>query len=201
MAVDVVIFDLGGVLAEFRGGTEMARLTGITDPAEFWRRWLTSPYVRRFERGQCTPEEFGVGMVAEWGLDLSGSDYLDAFDSWLDDPFPGADELVAAVGERARIACLSNMNPVHWERKASHWPMMARFEHVFLSQQMGMVKPDPEIFAHVLSELGTDPAATVFLDDNELNVQAARESGIVAVVTAGVDAAAAALRELGVLDG
>src|SRR3954454_8091925 len=131
MAVDVVVFDLGGVLAEFNGAAEMQRMGGISDPAEFWRRWLTSPYVRRFERGQCTPEEFGAGMVSEWGFDLSGEAYLDAFDGWLDDPFPGAAELVAATGERVTIACLSNMNPVHYERSVSKWPMMAHFDHQF----------------------------------------------------------------------
>lgn len=201
MAIDVVIFDLGGVIADFNGAVAMQRMAGISDPAEFWQRWLSSPYVRRFERGRCTPEEFGAGMVAEWGFDLSGEAFLDAFDSWLDDPFPGADEMVAATADRATIACLSNMNPVHWERTASHWPVMARFDRLFLSQQLGMIKPDPEIFAHVLAELGTEPGAVVFLDDNEINVQAAREAGIVAVVTKGVEAATAALAELGVLDG
>lgn len=53
--MEAVVFDLGGVLAEFGGMESMRRLSGIVDDEELWRRWLTCRWVRRFEGG-------GVGI-------------------------------------------------------------------------------------------------------------------------------------------
>jgi len=56
MPFDAVIFDLGGVLVEYRGVEPLKVLSGIQDDQELWRRWLSCEWVRRFERGQCLPE-------------------------------------------------------------------------------------------------------------------------------------------------
>ena len=61
--VDVVLFDLGGVLIELGGMGDMAAFASEPDDEEIWRRWLHCPWVRRFERGGCGAETFALRMV------------------------------------------------------------------------------------------------------------------------------------------
>ena len=195
----MVLFDLGGVLIEFGGDLEMRRLSGIETDAEVWDRWLTCEWVRRFERGQCSAAEFGAGVVADWDLPIDGPAFVEAFSSWLGGVMPGSVELVDEVRAVARVGCLSNTNPIHWAHWAE-WPFQEHFEHRFLSFELGMVKPDQELFAHVAASVGVAPGRVVFLDDNLVNVEGARSVGFEAAHVKGPSQARAALVELGVLE-
>lgn len=196
----VVVFDLGGVLAQFGGVSRMRTLARVDSDDELWRRWLTCEWVRRFERGSCSREEFARGVVADWQLDLAPEDFLAEFGQWLVGPFPGATELVASVREQLPVACLSNTNSVHWDAGAARWPLLRHFDHTFLSFEIGLVKPDREVFDHVVSALGVPAGQVIFLDDNALNVEAATATGLVARRVQGVAEARAALVDAGVLD-
>ena len=59
--------------------------------------------------------------------------------------------------------------------------------------ELGMVKPDREIFDHVVADLGIAGSAVLFLDDNQLNVAAARKAGLNAELAKGIEAAREAL--------
>ena len=198
-SVDVVVFDLGGVLAEFGGVERMRALAGIDDDEELWRRWLTCEWVRRFERGGCTPEAFAAGVVADWGLEVSAEVFLAEFGTWLVGPMPGAEQLVAQTREALPVAVLSNTNRVHWDAGAGRWPLLEMFDHAFLSFELGMVKPDPEIFLHVAETLDLPPARVLFLDDNRLNVEQAAAVGLQAARVVGVSQAREALAVAGVV--
>jgi putative hydrolase of the HAD superfamily len=196
--VAAVVFDLGGVLAEVAGVATMRELAGIGSDDELWRRWLGCPWVRRFELGQCTAEEFGAGMVDEWQLPMTGAEFVDLFSDWVQRPSDGADELVADAAAHVPVALLSNMNAVHWERSVGSWPLIDRFDHVFTSFQLGLIKPDVEVFAHVAEALALEPARILFLDDNAINVAGAQAAGFQAQRVRGVaEARTAVERALG----
>jgi len=67
------------------------------------------------------------------------------------------------------------------------------------SHEIGLIKPDREIYEHVVNELGCPAASVCFLDDNQINVDAAREFGIDAHRVDGSEAARALLAERGLL--
>ena len=75
----------------------MRALSGIDSDEALWARWLSCRWVRRFEAGRCTPEEFAAGMVADWELELEPAAFLEEFGGWPEPPFEGALELVDAV--------------------------------------------------------------------------------------------------------
>ena len=57
--IDAIVFDIGGVLVELSGVAQMLEWCGGTlGEEELWRRWLSSPGVRRFESGQSNAAEF-----------------------------------------------------------------------------------------------------------------------------------------------
>jgi len=69
----------------------------------------------------------------------------------------------------------------------------------YFSDELGLVKPDPKIFEHVIRDLDVPPRRIAFFDDTEVNVQAAREVGIVAFEVDGIAELESQLQMLGVL--
>ena len=195
----VVVFDLGGVLADFGGLGPLRQMSGIESDEELWRRWLTSEPVRRFESGLGTDEEFAAALVDEWRLPITPDELLAMFPGWLVGAYDGAVELVRETAARTRVAFFSNSNRLHWQAGVERWPLLREFDRAFVSFAIGAVKPDPEAFEIVVRELGVPAAATLFLDDNQLNVDAAVSVGMRARRVRGVDGARAALVDAGVL--
>ena len=198
-AIEVVLFDIGGVLARFAGLDVLRELTGAASEPEVSARWLMSPWVRRFESGGCTDEEFAAGIVAEWQLPYSAAQFLEVFPTWLDDPFDGAERMLRETGEHVRVGCLSNTNSLQWRGKIAHWPLAQHFEHRFLSFELRAVKPDRDIYERVIERLPVPPANVLFLDDNALNVEGAGAVGLRAEQAEGVAQARAVLEHHGLL--
>jgi glucose-1-phosphatase len=197
--IDVVLFDLGGVLIELAGVRAMLELTGIEREEELWRRWLTCRWVRLFESGRCSETEFAAGMVADWQLDLSASAFLQAFRDWPAGPLPGAAELVALTRASVATGCFSNTNTLHWHRRIAAWPLAGLFDHRFLSFELGLLKPDIAAFTQVADLLQVPAGRVLFLDDNAVNVAGAAAAGFQAARAAGIDEARQRLVEAGVL--
>jgi glucose-1-phosphatase len=198
--VDLVLFDLGGVLIELSGVRAMLELTGIESEEELWQRWLTCRWVRRFESGGCSETEFAAGVVADWQLELSPATFLQAFRDWPVGPLPGAAELVAQTRASVATGCFSNTNVLHWQDHIAAWPLTGLFDHQFLSFELGLLKPDTAAFAQVARMLGVPAERVLFLDDNAVNVAGAVAAGFQATRAAGVDEARQCLAEAGVLD-
>jgi glucose-1-phosphatase len=197
--VDLVLFDLGGVLIEVAGVRAMLELTGIDSERELWRRWLTCRWVRRFESGGCSPSDFAAGVVADWQLDISPPAFLQAFRDWPTGPLPGAAELVAQTRASVTTGCFSNTNALHWRDHIATWPLTGLFDHRFLSFELGLLKPDIAAFAQVADQLEVPAGRVLFLDDNAVNVAGAAAAGFQASHAAGVDQARQRLVEAGVL--
>lgn len=192
-----VLFDLGGVLIELGGVDVFGELIGVKNPDEIWSRWLSSPWVRRYERGQCTRDEFATGMVLENRIDLSPEEFLQLFRDWPGGLLPGAAELVRGLSDGVTLACLSNTNEMHWNEQKNAEIVRELFERRFLSHELGLIKPDREIFDLVVMQLDCRPCEVLFLDDNLLNVQGARAAGLDAHRVGGVEDSRALLASRG----
>jgi len=197
--VDLVLFDLGGVLIEIPGVHAMLELTGIQSEEELWRRWLTCRWVRRFESGDCSEAEFAAGVVADWQLELSAAVFLEAFRDWPAGPLPGAAGLVAQTRASVATGCFSNTNALHWHDHIAGWPLTGLFDYRFLSFELGQVKPDIAAFTHVADLLQVPAGRVLFLDDNAMNVAGAAAAGFQAARAAGVEEARQRLVEAAVL--
>ena len=201
---DVVLFDLGGVLVDPGGVGEMRVLSGIDSDEELWRRWLSCPWVQRFEAGRCSGEEFAAGVVGDWGLDVTPAEFLAAFTGWRTIPYLGADRLVADVRSVAPVGYLSNSNVAQWSAHLAGSPLVSGFDFGFTSFELGLVKPDRAIFEAAATRLpvsANSVGRVLFLDDNLVNVEGARACGFVAQHVRGVDQARRALEAEGVLAG
>jgi HAD superfamily hydrolase (TIGR01509 family) len=199
VSIEVVLFDVGGVLVQLGGVEHFGQMIGEGDEAEIWHRWLHSPWVRRYERGRCTRHEFAVGMVEENDLAIGPDEFLDAFLSWPLGLLSGAESLVRELAEDVHASCLSNSNEAHWHEQRDAPVLKALFPDPFLSFELDLIKPDREMFEHVIEAVGCPARNILFLDDNVINVDGARTLGIDAQCVVGVGPARIILAERGLL--
>ena len=109
--------------------------------------------------------------------------------------------MVGEVGRTSRIGFLSNANAFHWFTHFEASPLIGAFEYRFLSFELGMVKPDLDVFRVVADRLPVPPERVLFLDDNDVNVEGAVAAGFLARRARGVDEARTVLVDAGVLAG
>lgn len=198
--IRVVLFDVGGVLVELSGvATLLDWLDHRITAQELWSLWLHSPSVRAFETGRVDAGQFAAGMLAELRLEMDAGRFLESFTYWPSALYPGALEMIGRIPPRYRRALLSNSNVLHWGRVLDEMGLGALFEHQFASHLMGKIKPDAEAFEHVLDSLGCRASQVLFLDDNALNVQAARSLGMRAQQVRGVHEAQLSLQQAGII--
>jgi HAD superfamily hydrolase (TIGR01509 family) len=90
-------------------------------------------------------------------------------------------ELVDAVRARGVTVALASNQQVHRARHMrEELPYSAHLDSLFFSSEVGLAKPDPAFFAHIVGELGVDAAETLFVDDMPENVEGARTAGLIA---------------------
>jgi putative hydrolase of the HAD superfamily len=197
--IDVVLFDVGGVLVELRGiATMLGWFGGSVSVEDMWRLWLSSPVVRRFETGRTTPDEFAEQIIRELSLPVSPEEFVASFQSWFVGLHPGALELVQSLPARYTRATLSNTSVLHWARMREV-ELEDAFHHHFASHLTGKIKPDQDAYQNVLDTLGCSAESVFFLDDNQLNIEAARQIGMRAIQVRSPAEARQALVEAGIL--
>ena len=184
--IDIILFDLGGVLVELSGIPTMLEWTrNKYNVEELGEIWLQSPSVRSFETGRSTPDRFAKDVITEMDLPVTKDEFIQRFTHWPMGLFPGVPELLDRLKPDYRLACFSNSNSLHWPVLMDDMALKAKFNNRFGSHLIGKVKPDKEAFAYVINQLKCKPSSILFLDDNILNVQSAKEIGMVAYCVKG----------------
>ena len=143
------------------------------------------PLCMEYEKGNCTSSQF-LEDLSKHFPNAEKKDLIDAWNAILLD-FP--DYRLGFLEELARenthrFFLLSNTNDIHIEHVkermgiAKYQRFKNVFEHFYLSYEMGMRKPDLEIFEYVLGQHQLDPNETLFVDDTKENTDAAAKAGI-----------------------
>jgi putative hydrolase of the HAD superfamily len=190
--IEAVVSDFGGVLTTplFNAFARVQEEQGI--PLESLGKAMWAATQDRgenplfaLERGELSEREFleilGVALSAEVGREVAMHDFAERYWGQLS---PN-EEMLAFLrdlkGRALRMALLTN-NVVEWEpRWRPVWEIDELFELVVDSGFVGMRKPEPEIYTLTLEKLGLPAEACVFIDDIEINCDAARELGMHAV--------------------
>jgi putative hydrolase of the HAD superfamily len=181
MNLRAVIFDFGGVLCfppTTQQLSEAAALCGLTLPEfvdAFWRKRReydrgTDAAVYWRDIGQASQRHFDDAMVAE--MIRREIDFWSRFDQRV---FDWITELRQA-GMRTSI--LSNLPKPLGERLRATPGFLDHFDQVTFSYELGVIKPEREIYDYALRGLDVAPAEALFLDDREENIAGARAVGL-----------------------
>ena len=198
MGIKAILFDLGGVLIQLGGISEMMGWTGL-DHDYFWQRWWASTSVREFEAGKLGASEFGAAFVEEFNLPVPADDFLIQFSKWPKGVFPGSEELLEEAAESYLLGCLSNTNALHWDYLAERTNLVDYFDFLFPSHLTGLLKPDRNAFTNTADKMGLLPGQILFLDDNQINIEGSIAAGLKGQLVQGAKQSRATLQELGIL--
>ncbi|MHB8513242.1 MAG: HAD family hydrolase [Actinomycetota bacterium] len=188
MELEAAIFDFGGVLT-----TSVADAFGRFDTALGVEPGTIINLMRQRHIDESPFHQLEKGLISE-------AQYYDELRArleqhfgrtleWPDDPrvirknlvgsLKRNEEMLAAIemmAEHYKIGMLTN-NVREWSEWRSKYPMHL-FETVVDSCEVGMRKPDPEIYKLTCERLGVSPERAVFVDDLEINVEGARSIGM-----------------------
>ncbi|SOD13478.1 putative hydrolase of the HAD superfamily [Fibrobacter sp. UWB16] len=201
------IFDLGGVLLDIRMKNAYERFVALgLPPAELEPGGSAYKLMEDYQLGFITSAEFCQQIASKCAANAfarcaaSPTTPHDIEDAWNSICLSVADRKLQALRKLrkmegvASVSLLSNTNELHWERCCQNWfnangnKLEDFFDKIFLSQELHLQKPDPEIFKTAIRELGASPAETIFLDDSPVNTAAAAACGLQTLtVTADVD--------------
>jgi glucose-1-phosphatase len=195
-----ILFDIGGVLVELDGVPSVAAMMGIPEDHEaIHALWMASPAVIAHETGAIGEAEFATGVVADLKLRTTPESFLREFRSWPKGPRLGALELLDEIPRGLyAVAALSNTSAAHWETIGA-MGVADRFDHLYLSHEIGHLKPSAAAYLTALQGMGLLPSEVLFLDDGPRNVEAAQALGMTACLARGPEEARAALTRYGVL--
>ena len=182
-----IIFDLGNVLVKLDEAATMRAFETLG--------WPKKDHIREYAEGLKLFQAMGVGL-------MSNQQFFDAFratthsnvtDQQITEatnamllyiPEEKKSKLLQLRKEGHRVFLLSNTIDLHWQYckknlfPMDHYSVDDYFEKAFLSQEMHMKKPDDEIFQKVINDATIDPNDTLFIDDLEVNCEAAERNGI-----------------------
>jgi len=140
----------------------------------------------RLEVGEIGFEEYMAGVVERAPTVLGREIDLDAYQRFTRDMplgihWPVVHRIRRLRTDGLKVALLTNNVKEFGSAWRATFPVDELFEVVVDSSEVGMRKPDPRIYLLTCERLDVPPSASVFVDDNRANVEAARAVGISAV--------------------
>lgn len=177
--IEAVVFDVGGVLYQWRLAALVDKLTG--DPAQrdhILAEVITEEWHFQHDAGrplaEMVPERIAQFPHAERFL-LA---YAERFNETIPGPVPGSLAIVRELHAAGiPLYAITNFGAEFWAAFRPTAPIFDLFQDIVVSGEEKLVKPDPAIFALAARRFGHAPGAMLFIDDNLANAEAARACG------------------------
>lgn len=200
MAIKNIIFDLGGVLLDIDLNYCMRQMQALgIDLDAFKKKGMQTPIgtkaavlgeglvangvMHLYQTGDITTEAFLEGVRKYCKEGTTREQVLEAWNSCcISIPSYRLNKLRELKQKRYTISMLSNTNEAHWQEIVKKCfggqeVVDELFDHVFLSQEMHMAKPNDEIYLEVLRQINAKAEECFFLDDSSANLEAAAALG------------------------
>ncbi len=200
-SIDALLFDLGRVVLDI----DFTRVLQVwSDHSGRTSEDIVSRFSRgdvymRHERGEISDDAFFAHLRETLDIDLTPAQFLDGWNAIFVGEMPGIAELLPRAARCWPLYAFSNTNPAHVTHFSTrHAELLGQFRGVYLSSSIGMRKPDPESFDHVVAEIGVPAERILFFDDLIDNIDGARARGLQAVHVTSADTVADTLKALGI---
>jgi len=195
-----IVFDIGRVLLHYDPNLPFSRLIPDADERKwFFANVCTHDWNLEQDRGR-TWEEAEALLIAEYP---DHADNIRNFRRHWHDMVPHAydDSVAIMVGliESGRdVTMLTNFAADTFTEARQRFDFLDRPRGVTVSGEIGLIKPDRAIYDPHVASFGLEPAATLFIDDSQKNVDGARAAGWQAVLFTDAKALEADLEQLGI---
>ena len=181
-----LIFDLGNVLydIDFSKMYTAFNILGIPNFENHFTLNKSDQLFLDLEMGFINEQEFCEGFNRLYQLQLTHAQIIDAWNSLLIGYREKSIDWIKEHNSSYATFLYSNTNQIHYDyfipqfSNTRGWAFESLFKTPFYSHQMGMRKPDPKSFVHILEKEVLEAAETLFIDDNEPNILAAASIGM-----------------------
>jgi len=178
--IDTIIFDFGDIFINL---DKKATIDGLERLGlSSWNEDLDQLNIS-FEKGQISRDAFLLGIQKQ----IPNATIDEILMAWnavlLDFPLYRL-EFLQLLSKKFRLFLLSNTDAIHIdhfeqrEGASFYGDFYQCFEKVYFSYEMGMRKPDAEIYTTVINRHELAPKRTLFVDDKKDNTDAAKALGL-----------------------
>ncbi|MES2558492.1 MAG: HAD family phosphatase [Bacteroidota bacterium] len=181
--ISTIIFDLGGVLLDLDQGKTLRAFSrkglDLDDVNE------ASPIFHDFETGKISAADFRQGIKSLFKGEITDAEIDDAWNAMLLDTYESRFTILEGLRKQFRIYLLSNTNSIHIDAVRAYidklfglerWDNL--FDKQYLSYEIGLRKPNKDIYEYVLKDIQKYPQECLFIDDSLANVRGAASVGI-----------------------
>lgn len=198
-----VVFDLGGVLIDWNPRYLYRKIFQYEQEMEnFLKHICTQDWNEEQDAGRS----FAEGEAELIAKHPEFEEHIRAFHlRWvemLNGPLLETVEILNRLAQqkRLRLLALTNWSAETFPYAEKNFEFLRVFEKIVVSGRIGLKKPDPAIFQHLLAEGKIDAQETLFIDDNFANIQAAKSLSFHTEHFSSAEKLDRHLRDLGILD-
>jgi putative hydrolase of the HAD superfamily len=185
-AIKNIILDLGGVIMNLNVPKTISELKtiGITDIVNKTGHHYEYRFFYDFEIGAITEEEYLEELRKLSSQSPSYEQIKMAWNALILDMPKERIELIKKLKSKYNIYLLSNTNSIHQKKFLDEFEVANgfKFNDLFLktyySHEIGIRKPDAEIFSFILNDSELNAEESIFVDDSIDNIKAAEKLGI-----------------------
>lgn len=177
----IVVFDLGGVLIDWNPRHLYRKLFDGDEAA--MERFLAEICTNEWNLQQDAGRSFAEACAALVERHPAQRDLIEAFHGrWIEmigGPIDGTVAILAELKAKgAPLYALTNWSAETFPLARDRYDFLRWFRGTVVSGVEKLVKPDPRIYRLLLERYDIDPAASVYVDDNPVNAQAATDLGL-----------------------
>lgn len=200
MSITTVVFDFGNVVGTFshRQSAEQVAVYTHLLPDAVLAHLYGGKLEDDFEVGRIGTPAFIAQARDKCRLTCTDEQFAAAYADMFA-PNPDVCDLLPRLKGRYRLYLLSNTNDLHYRHfRRQFADVLAHFDGLVLSHEVGARKPNVRIYEHCLQLAGRPAAECLFVDDLPANIAGARAAGWHGLLYRPGDDLARGLAELGV---
>ncbi len=182
LAFQAILCDLGGVVVDVESDRLVHQVAQSLGRGfdEVQREIYHEELLLPFELGQITPEAYFEGLKTRLQASWTYEQFVE-FWSGIFTENRDVTQLLPRLRTRHRLVALTNTNVLHLVHLQRHMPCLSVLDDWIASCDVGLRKPDAEMYAFALERLGLPASAVVYIDDRPEMVEAGRQAGLTAI--------------------
>jgi len=182
-----IIFDLGGVILniDYLRTSKAFKELGHANFDDLYTQASQTPLFNLFETGKISEVNFFGQLAAELHSTCSLDELKNAWNAMLLGLPVERMEKLNELNKTHSIFLLSNTNETHVkafqkivEQQYGYAQFLSTFHTTYYSNEIGMRKPDAEVFEFVLDQHNLKPEDTLFIDDSIQHIKGAQQCGL-----------------------
>jgi len=179
--IDAVLLDLGNVVlgVDFRLVFDYWSKISQTPPEHFYSKWSIDAEYQYHEKGLIDFKAYSKHLSEKFQITLNQDQWLKGWNKLWTKPITSTIDLLPKINSEYKLYALTNTNFVHAEFfKQTYKVELSHFKKIYISNEIGLRKPDFECYEHVCNDISLPPERVLFLDDTQEHVLGAKRFGI-----------------------